>query len=420
MPQDATEFREIRRQSLENPHLRRNLKSYPYLQHRYFDPQIYLAGLNSRQAPTATYNLATFPWFDVTDSVPSYDSSRHGTMKQYKERFSDELVDSWAGQPPTDPDLISRAVREAVLFQVQLGCEGIILPSPMTAAATGDYESELRWLDCGLEVCQDQRISLPVFATVAISDPLLRGTDPDANALINTITDQVSARPVAGAYIVIEQASERGYSCTHPNTLYSLLLLVDDLVRGAGKRVIVNYMGTFGAVLRAAGASVWSTGYYLSQRRLRLADFETSDARAYPRYHSFKLAGDIGVRSDLETIVRSGLGPAVFYESEAARPLHAALLAGRRSDDVPAWKYEISNIRAAQVHHTSLMRGLGLSLEMRDDSNRINAVNRWLERASELATQISQLGIRDSYQTELSHQETWLQVFERWRKRSGL
>src|SRR5467141_3550547 len=114
--------------------------------------------------------------------------------------------------------------------------------------------------------------------TVAISDAVLRNTEPSENTFIQTITAQIASRSeISGAYVVLEQTVETGYVCVNENTLYGLLVLTDDLVRGASRRVIVNYIGPFGAVLAAAGASLWASGSYRSQRRMRLADQEEDE-----------------------------------------------------------------------------------------------------------------------------------------------
>ena len=70
---------------------------------------------------------------------------------------------------------------------------------------------------------------------------ILRGIDPPTNQLLETITSHIAARKeLAGAYLTIDQSVDSGYACKNEEILFSLLLMVDDLTRGAGKRVVAN------------------------------------------------------------------------------------------------------------------------------------------------------------------------------------
>ena len=52
-------------------------------------------------------------------------------MKQYEERYSTALLERWPGEPFQKEDDSERAVRSCIEYQVYLGCDGIILPSPL-------------------------------------------------------------------------------------------------------------------------------------------------------------------------------------------------------------------------------------------------------------------------------------------------
>lgn len=400
--------------------LRRGFARYPYLQHRFFDPQLYLAGLHADRSEKEVINLSSYGWFP-TPGVPEYDSSIHGTQADWKMINSQALCSAWAGRAASHPEEIGNATRAAIELQVRMGFDAVILPSPLTRAVN-DYEEETRWLDIGLAVCRELRVSLPIFATVAISDIVIRGNDPQQNPFLQLITDQVSAREINGVYIVVEQAATDGYCCHDEDTLLGVLTLVDDLVRGAGLRVVTNYIGSFGPVAHAAGAEVWSTGYYLGQRRLRLSAMEVEDEeerRAYPRYFSAALAGDIGLQRDMDRIIRAGLGPRLFANTNPARPLHQALSAGASVADVPAWQHRISNIQAAAAHYVEVMRMFSGILNTRSPSERVGAVHFWLRRAADLAETVRDAGVRSSRNTELTHQRAWLRSYERWMNVSG-
>ncbi len=390
--------------------LRRNFRTHAYLQHRLFDPQLYLSSLDPNTAGRSVLNLASWPWF-CPGVVPDYDSNTHASVKRWKDLHGDALLRSWPNSVPSDPHPIADAARAAIRTQLDLGCEMVILPVPLTTIATQQFAIETAWIDAGIEACKALKVAIPVLATVAISDSLLRGVDPTQNPLLHTISNQLSARTeLAGAYILPELASENGYVCTNRDTLLSLLLLADDLVRGAGKMALVNYVGTFGAVLSAVGTSVWASGYYRSQRRLKLADFEDQIARAMPRYHSVKLAGDIGLQVDIQHAYAQ-YGDRILTATDDGLTLARALASGAYPP--PEWEYAQSNITAAAGHYNEVAYRLG-QLDTQNPETRIQTVRRWLEGAVLWVDNLQRIGITASAQTELTHQAVWLNAFEGW------
>lgn len=396
--------------------VRRDFRKYPYLQHRLFDPQLYLSSLDPDVSAKSVINLASWPWF-CPGAAPEYDSDTHKSVKNWKDLNADALLRSWRNCVPNDPKGIGDAAKAAVRAQLELGCEMIILPGPLTTLATHQYATETEWIDAGLEACKALKVGIPILATVAISDNVLRGLDPTQNPLLQTITNQLSARvELAGAYILPELASESGYVCTSRETLLCLLLLIDDLVRGAGKTAIVNYVGTFGAVASAAGASIWSSGYYRGQRRLKLADFEDQEGRAMPRYHSLRLAGDIGLQNDVQTAYKQ-FGDRILIDTKDGHSLIQALAGGTYPP--PEWEYSQSNIAAAGGHYNEIAYRLG-QIATQSSDRRTETVGRWLEGAVLWSSNLQKIGITSSGQTELTHQAVWLNAFQAWRSHAGL
>ncbi|MCY7298703.1 MAG: hypothetical protein LH616_05770, partial [Ilumatobacteraceae bacterium] len=195
------------------------------------------------------------------------------------------------------------------------------------------------------------------------------------------------------------------------------LTLVDDIVRGAGRQVIVNYAGCFGAVCRAVGASIWSSGFNLSQRRLKSSDFyRKAGGSQYPRYFSTPLAGDVGLEEDLPAIIDARLFKHIMTPTVAAKALHDAIRRGTPPGRVPSWAYERSRTTAAGAHHNECMRDLGATLEAHDAQGRIDFVEDWLTKAAALAKQLKNAGIEPSRATELDHQKVWLNLFRGWRE----
>lgn len=399
--------------------MRRDFKKHPYLQHRLLDPQLYLAGLDANVARSTVIKLATFPWFAKHD-VPPYDSDKHGSIAIWKRDHADQLVASWRRKPPAGAD-IAAAARAAVQVQLDLGCNAVILAGPLTTVATQHFANETEWIDAGLAACKALRVTVPVFATIALSDTVLRGVDPTEHPLLHTITNQVAARgQLAGAYLVLEQTGEDQYVCTRRESLMAMMLITDDLARGASRQVIANYLGTFGSVLTAAGAGIWSTGYYVSQRRMNLAAFDERMGRAKPRYFSRQLAGDIGLERDLPSAYRAGLGDRILTETAAGSAVAKALKGGTYPRSVPQWAYRPSVIQAAMAHYTEAMSTFGAELRSYEPVRRADAVHKWLKQAVRLSESLGQIGIEKSNVTDLVHQRVWLDVFEEWRQRAGV
>lgn len=191
----------------------------------------------------------------------------------------------------------------------------------------------------------------------------------------------------------------------------SLLILVDDLQRGANKKVIVNYVGTFGLVAKAVGAEIWSSGYYLSQRRFSR---KGKMGIARPRYHSLALAGDIGLKEDLASIQQAGMADKFMTPTTADAVLRTALKRGRTPSDVPEWRHSPNNCGAAQRHYLEIASDTGAKLEAMSRADRRKWVHEWLRNAVHLVSVLKQKKLV-SLATEIDHQKVWLDVFEEWR-----
>jgi hypothetical protein len=277
----------IARHTLERRDL---VRKYPHLARRYLDPQLYLATLNPATCRKSCTNLATYGWFPGA-TLPAFDSSTH-TQADWMEIAAQQITTTWTARIPTDENEIVDVIRHCVETQRSLGCAGIILPSPRTVDLNTTYAAELSWLDHGLDIAARIAPELPRFATVALSDTCLRTADPWTSNLIDLILDQITARAPEGVYLMIEQAHESGYFCTHPNTVGALLRLVDGFKHGGVDTVFVAFAGIAGLLGVIAGADAWATGWYRGERRLRLADFEQQEGRAMPAYYSHPFASE--------------------------------------------------------------------------------------------------------------------------------
>jgi hypothetical protein len=311
---------------------------------------------------------------------------------------------------PTSSEEIEDAVRICVTVQLGLGVESVILPSPLTTNPMGNYARELEWLDVGLDVSRATSTTISTLATIAISDTCLRGISPSDNLLLDVIIDQVSARSPDGAYVLLEQANEDGYYCTHPNTLGALLRLVHGLKIGGVGTVIVAFAGTAGLLALTVGADAWSTGWYRGERRLRLVDFEQQEGRAVPAYYSHALAGEIHLKSDVDRIVNAGFLGRIADVTLASAGLVRALSSGQAVSVVPEWQHRQSNVSASIEHFLLAMSRETAVLSGLSSQACIDYAQAWLERANRLASDLYSVGSFNP-RTALNHQRSWAEAY---------
>ncbi len=393
----------------------RDLAVLKHLQRRILDPQLYLAGLDPAIDEPAVEKLASYPWF-YGQNLPEYDSGEYKNPTQWKKRHATSLLKEWTRRVPTQAAAIGKSARGAVQLQKKIGCFVIVLPSPLITIVDQSFERERDWIDAGIEAARDLKIREPLYATVAISEAVLHNVDPFDNPLIHTISNQIASRAeLAGAYIVLEQSDPGSYVWKSHDPLLCLMILIDDLCRGAKKDAIINYCGSFGAVATAAGASSWASGYSQKQRRFSLV---AKTGRSHPRYYSLALAGDIGVEHDLERIHNHAraLATQLMTSTSADAKLRGALFAGHPVDEIPEWQYTLGNTSTAKRHYMEVVSSFGAKLQALSRSARIKEIHRWLGEAQNLASQLAKIGFPGSGPTDIVHQRVWLEVFEKWQR----
>jgi hypothetical protein len=389
---------------------RRDFDKYDHTGRRLLDPQLYLSGLDVAKAGKTCTKLSSYGWFD--GQAHTYDSASE-KQSEWRKSAAKRVKKSWTGSLPRNNATIEDRVRLCVDVQHSLGCEAIILPTPLIATPSNDFAVQLAWLDAGLELAARLAPGVPRIATVAISDTCVRGVDPWSSSFLDTLLDQISARGVEGAYVVIEQASHDQIYESNINTLGTLVRLVRDFRAAGVARVVVPLAGVAGMLGVAVGAEVWSTGWYRSERRVRLPDFEESDEQkmSIPTYYSHPLAGDIHLKTDLDTINSGGLLKLVADETPASRGLLRALRAGQVVASVAEWEARRSNVTAAKEHFVSaLVRETG-TMRALPVAQRLDAAKRWLDNAIQVAVKVSALGDFHD-RTALGHQRAWRNVLE--------
>lgn len=385
----------------------------PHMIRHLLDPQLYLAVLDVNQCPEQCAKLSTYPWFGVP-SAAVYDSEEQ-TQKDWMDESIGTIRARWPGRPPSDPAIIKHAAEDCVDLQIGRGCEAIILPSPLTHDVGSGYEDELAWLDAGLKYART-KTDLPLLATIAINDSCLRYTDPEHNQLLDLISDAVSARGVDGVYLVVEQGSEAADTrqCGNVRTLASVLHLVHAFARESALTVVTNFLGMFGVACFAAGAGIWSCGWYKSLHRLRLAD-QGAPGRAYPSYWSTPAATDIHLDANFDTLVTAGMLSAVADRTPAAARLLAAAARGVSSMNVAEWSYQQSNVSACTEHFFQAAMAFDGKLQTMDDSQRIAEVDRWLTGAAALSSAIVG-ALSGGGSTRTSHVTAWSAAFKHYKR----
>jgi hypothetical protein len=311
--------------------------------------------------------------------------------------------------------VVKLGVQECVDLQRGLECEAIVLPSPLTHDQGTGYDEELVWVDEGLEYAHENS-GLPVYATVALSDLCLRFHDPESNSLIDLIADAISARGVDGVYLVVEQASEpqEARQCANPRVLASVLHLVHLLVHECNVDVVTNFLGGFGAVTAAVGARAWSSNWYKSLHRLRIAD-QGQKGRAYPSYWSTPVCTDIHLDSDFDTLVKHGMLPAIADRTAASAGLLAAAARGQPASRVPAWEHRMGNVTVCTEHYLRAAVALDRWLAAMPPGQRIDAVDVWLSNASATAQRVA-AAIGSAGSTRTNHVPSWSEALRLYRR----
>lgn|SRR5574341_1675477 len=101
--------------------VRRRIDQYSHLSNRYFDPQLYLAGLDPNQSGEACANLSSYSWFGV-DGLLEYESDQQ-SQPAWKKTTLEKIAEIWPRNPinsSSNPQLVKDVVRDCIEFQIQL------------------------------------------------------------------------------------------------------------------------------------------------------------------------------------------------------------------------------------------------------------------------------------------------------------
>lgn len=399
---------------------RRDLSKHKHLGYRIIDPQMYYSGLTASMCRKACANLATYGWFNAAN-LPKFDSSEF-RQRDYSMKLKANIHRIWPKAMASNANDIYRLSSLCIGTQKHLGCDAILLPTSLIIDQGEDLDSQIRWLDLGLESADCYQCESPVYATIAISDTALRSIKPEQNVLLDVIIDQITSRKFTGVYLVIEQTSESGYYCMHPNTVGSLLRLVWGFKLGGIKDVILGPMGLLGYLSLAAGADAWTAGWYRGERRIKMTDMESDDNEtkmSSPTYYSHPLASEIHTGDDLDAVAKLGIFETIKDITLESRGLIEALQNGRSAKSVPEWKYSPSNVTAARAHFSRSVASATKKIAEMNTSDLVQHIHNWIANADELASKIKEER-NCKPRTELNHQANWLEAFVAFRKYAGI
>jgi hypothetical protein len=390
----------------------KDLDDVEYYQRRLLDPQLYLYPLDPALCSVKCTNLMTYPWFDPGDLATNRTTSVRA-MQKWIRKARGMVHDHWPTALPAGQARID-AVRAAFATQDSIGCEALIIPAPLTTDLNSNLGAEVEWLDDGIAIGRAE-FNRPLIASIAISDRALRDLDPYDNRLVDTFLDQVTAREPDGVYIVVEVSGEAGYYWTSQGTVGALLRLVDGLKRGGIPRVIVNYATVAGLLAFAVGADTWCTGWYQSERRLKLDDFinkPPDPISSYPAFYSHRLAGEIHMRDDFDRLmVEEGLFGELADETRYSSQLLEAVRKGLASSSVYDWQFVKSRVTFAKAHFSSAMARESATLAALNGDERLRYADLWLGNALRLAVRLNAVEHLHP-RTEIRHQRSWRRAFD--------
>lgn len=315
----------------------------------YFDPQLYLAGLDASSGDNRVKRLSTHSWF-LPKGVEEFDSSEVKKREWLKD-IESRLEQIWPGSAPKNATDIDRSIEYAIRVQKAIGVTRVILPAPLLEAREDGAGICGTWARRGAAKAKELGISEESLATIAIREDLLNDSAFDQLGFVDQIVSEVaSCRGIAGVYVVIAQTGSPAHPfVSQPRVCrgYGALIAKAASVKHLRTR-IVNFADIAGMGCIGMGATHVFGGCTQSTRRLAL---EASDGgRAYPLYFTTLAMAELRPEDDLSRVVQENLLSRVEDASPFCEGLMAALRAGGTAGSVAAWAQDINNVQESQRH----------------------------------------------------------------------
>lgn len=375
----------------------------------YIDPQLYLLSLLPETAAKTCCKLATYPWFPI--DVPE---AGEGELKRgdILDAILKSIERTWPKHTNFKAEDIREIVKEAIEFQQTFDLAGIILPSILTDSPLADLTTEMEWIDVGLELSRGE--DKPILGTFAISEICLSQEDPKDNDVLNIAIDHFTAREeLDGVYLVVEQSRNDSNRITQASVAKSILEFCYRVGSLAGKKILLNYVDTFGIVCLAAGADGFASGYFRKAKRLNYSDFESEFGIVYPKFYSHTTICDYLSARDLERLRDKRLLRLIDDDWTAASDsLRRALLGGAPVNSVPEWAETRNNYSQAVAHYIQKVRQVVDTVNALSIGERRQQVLDWLQDAERTVNYLNERFRDENLSDTGSHVGMWRAAFE--------
>lgn len=358
-------------------------KAAPSLRHVFFDPQLYLAGLDIETSLKKCSVLATHEWFRV-EGVNNFDSSTGG-QRAWESKVRTLTKKNWRGKAP-EGDHILEAAAAAVSTQVEFGCTSILLPTPLLDMREDAGAILGEWLDAGLQAIEEKSVGQPAYATIALAESVLDDSVFGPAGFLDAVVSQVASRldQLAGAYVVVAQSGKAEHPFQTSSMAWRGYVETVRTLRAAGvQRVITNFADVFGLPCIALGATGFATGPAQSTRRLSLEGFRDDGlGLPIPRLYSHQTIAEFSSETELGEVVNTGIFNLVKDVTLFSEELIDELSGGGSAANIPEWAESKNNVGASAKHFIARMQiecdaviALG-TLRKRSDH-----ITQWLETA---------------------------------------
>jgi len=381
-----------------------------------FDPQLYLASLDSETCDLTCSRLSTYPWFN-TNNLPNredYDNAR-----LWQNAIRDDIANIWPGRNPAGDEILE-SCEQCIGFQVDIGTTFIILPSPLIIEREDEAENQAIWLDSSIEAVDNLDVGLPVLATVALDESTINDQAFEPAGFLDTIVDQISAREqIDGVYIVISRTQFDHPFSGSVNLAKAYIHLCSSFNQAGMENTIVNFADLIGIVCSAFGATGFGIGQSRPLRQMSLQAYrEGGGGRALPHLYSHRSVAEYLSETHLDEITQNRLLNRVRDDSPFSNPLIRALRRGESASDVASWAESLNNCGTANRHFIHRMMQVGSELYGYGSSDlRRDHVREWLEGAAANTLYIhSRLGREpeDEQLGRVAPTQNWLDIFDEY------
>lgn len=386
---------------------RSSLPEFPRL---LLDPQLYLLALDPTASSKVCARLATFPWFGVED-VPDFDSgasNRTDWMKAVREN----VIDAW---PSSVQELdIENSCLSSIVFQLEMSCTHIILPSPLIVEREDEAQTQGEWLDQGLAAAQALDVAQPILTTVAVSDTVINEGAFDVGGFFDAIADQVSAREgLEGVYLVVCQSRAAHPFESDAAVQRAYLWLSRAFSRAGYDTVLTNFADVLGVACLGVGANSFATGPTQGLRRLSLQAFDDEGGgRALPKLYSHGIVAEFLTETDLNPLQQARLIRKVAEATPYSEPLLEALAAGDSAASVISWAESQNNVAMAQKHFVSRLASVGREISGMTRRARGEGVASWLEDAVANGLYLKLRMEPNDVPGDVAPTDEWLELYE--------